>query len=93
MLDKMRHILSLALILMTTLCHSQGWQGEWHASARMGGTTGQYMPFWARTGESGILPVTSAAQVSAGGRVCGASRQGFHLEAGASFAAALAARP
>ena len=93
MLDKMRHILSLALILMTTLCHSQGWQGEWHASARMGGTTGQYMPFWARTGESGILPVTSAAQVAAGGRVCGASRQGFHLEAGASFAAALAARP
>ena len=45
---------------------TEGWQVDWSASARMAGSTGQYMPFWARTGEDGILPVKSSGLWTAG---------------------------
>lgn len=89
-----RHVITVIIsFLLSAVCYSQNWMAEWNASARLGGSAGQYMPFWARTGESGILPVTSAGQAVVGGSISGILHRGFHFEAGTSVAAALAMKP
>ena len=66
------------------------WQIDWNASARMGASTGQYMPFWARTGENGILPLRSSGLVTAGADLSYRHHNGLFFEAGTNLAGALA---
>ena len=65
------------------------WQVDWHADARMAGSTGQYMPFWARTGEDGILPVRSSGLLVAGADISYRNHNGIFFEAGTNLAGAL----
>lgn len=86
----------LFLILMLTsfsLCHAQDkgqWHADWSASVRMSGSTGQYVPFWARTGEDGILPVRSSGLVMAGGDVSYVTDGGWRFDGGFNVVGALA---
>ena len=66
-----------------------GWQVDWNASARMAGSTGRYMPFWARTGEYGILPLRSSGLLTAGADLSYAHHNGLFFEAGTNLAGAL----
>lgn len=66
------------------------WQVEWNSSARMAGSTGQYMPFYARTGEDGILPVRSSGLLTAGADIMYRHPNGLFFEAGTNLAGALA---
>ena len=68
------------------------WQVDWNASSRMAGSTGQYMPFWARTGEDGILPVRSSGLLTAGADIVYRHPNGIFFEAGTNLAGALALR-
>ena len=68
------------------------WQTDWYASARMAGTTGEYMPFWARTGEDGILPVRSSGLMTAGADISYRTPQDIFFETGANFAGALSGK-
>ena len=73
----------------SVLSTGDSWQVDWSASARMAGTTGQYMPFWARTGENGILPLRSSGLVTAGADLSYRHHNGVFFEAGTNLAGAL----
>ena len=87
---RMKKVLIICLLLISTLSHAEKWQVDWYGSARMAGTTGQYMPFWARTGGDGILPVTSSGIVSAGTDLFYKANKGFSFGAGLNLVGALA---
>ena len=66
----MKKLLILLFILLPVyICKARAeekWRVDWETAVRMSGATGQYVPFWARTGEDGILPVRSSGLVTAG---------------------------
>ena len=66
----MKKLLILLFILLPVyVCRAQTdgkWKVDWSTAVRMSGATGRYVPFWARTGEDGILPVRSSVLVTAG---------------------------
>ena len=81
----------LILLMVLPLCaDAQEWKVDWDASLRMAGSTGQYMPFWARTGEDGILPVRSSGLLTVGADLAYNHQNGIFFEAGTNLAGALA---
>ena len=95
---RLTFILACSILLMNLATPSQasdnmqstGWKVDWHASARMAGSIGEYMPFWARTGEDGILPVRSSGLITAGTDIVYNHQNGLFFEAGTNLAGALA---
>lgn len=86
----MRTLFCLIIILLSSVVNAQEWKVDWNASARMAGSTGEYMPFWARTGQDGILPVRSSGLITAGADIAYNDNKGFYFEAGTNLAGALA---
>lgn len=66
------------------------WTVDWAASSRLAGSTGTYMPFWARTGEDGILPVRSSGMLTAGADLSYKNPNGLFFETGTNLVGALA---
>ena len=64
------------------------WQLKWDASSRLAGTTGEYMPFWSRTGQDGILPVRSSGLLTAGTDIFYKNPNGVFFEAGTNLVGA-----
>ena len=89
----MNKLLFLILALLAAVdmqAESVGnWQIDWNAGVRAAGSTGQYMPFWARTGEDGILPVRSSGLLTAGTEIFYRNPNGIFFEAGMNLAGAL----
>ena len=87
----MKRLLLILLSLFPVLAYgTAGWDIAWDASLRMAGSTGQYMPFWARTGEDGILPVRSSGLLTAGTDIRYRHANGIFFEAGTNLAGVLA---
>ena len=86
----MRQYLTIISLFISLMASAQNWQVDWSTSVRMAGTTGNYMPFWARTGEDGILPVTSSGLVTAGAGLSYKSVNDLKVEAGTNLVGALA---
>lgn len=86
----MKKLIFIILSLISLTAGGKGWNIDWYGSMRMGGTTGEYMPFWARTGEDGILPVRSSGLVSAGTDLMYRHSNGIYFGAGTSLVGALA---
>ena len=86
----MKKLLVFISLLWPALMFSQDWNIEWYGSLRGAGSTGQYMPFWARTGEDGVLPVTSSGLASVGADISYADKKGWHFDAGLNLAGAVA---
>ena len=88
------------LILLLTICHlhlsnaqNKGdWKVDSHASVRMAGSTGEYMPFWSRTGEDGILPVRTSGFLTAGTEIFYLRPTDWFFDAGANFVGAISMR-
>ena len=79
-------ILSICIVSVFTAQAGDGsWQVDWSASARMAGSTGQYMPFWARTGENGILPLRSSGLITAGADISYNHSNGLFLKAASNL--------
>ena len=71
-----------------------GWTATWDGMAGLNGGTGDYLPFWQRTGHDGIIPYTSAAVLTAGADFRYESANGIRLDAGANLVGqAFAASP
>ncbi len=85
-------LLAILMLLQVHLASSRtgDWTLDWNASARMAGSTGYYMPFWARTGEDGILPVRSSGLLVAGADVSYRHPNGLYFQAGTNLAGVLA---
>ena len=87
----MKRLLLILLFLFPVLAYgAAGWDIAWDASLRMAGSTGHYMPFWARTGEDGILPVRSSGLLTAGTDIRYRHANGIFFEAGTNLAGVLA---
>ena len=86
----MKKLLIIIFLCMPFLVDGKGWNTDWYSSVRFAGTTGQYMPFWARTGEDGLLPVNSSALASIGADITYEFNNGFSFQAGTNIAGALA---
>lgn len=88
----------LFLLISATVSFAQektkqnGWQVEWYSSLRGAGGIGEYMPFWARTGEDGILPVRSSGLLTAGADLSYRHTNGFFFETGTNLAGVLSAK-
>ena len=86
----MKKILLILLFFLPVLTGAENWSADWYGSVRASGSTGQYMPFWARTGEDGILPVSSSGLIQAGADISYKMPYDFRIEAGANLVGALA---
>lgn len=86
----MKKLLVFIYLLWPFLLAAQDWNIDWYGSLRGAGSTGQYMPFWARTGEDGILPVTSSGLAAVGADISYADKKGWHFDAGVNLAGAAA---
>ena len=78
-----------SLILSCASVSAQEWNADWETSFRLSATSGGYMPFWARTGEDGALPVRSSGLFRAGAGVEYTDAKGFFFESGANLAGVL----
>lgn len=83
-------LICIMLSVSTFQVSAQKWTFDWNASSRIAGTTGEYMPFWARTGEDGILPLRSSGLLTAGADIVYNGQKGFFYEAGTNLVGALA---
>ena len=87
----MKRLLLILLSLFPVLAYgAAGWDIAWDASLRMAGSTGHYMPFWARTGEDGVLPLRSSGLLMAGTDIRYRHANGIFFEAGTNLAGVLA---
>ena len=65
------------------------WTVDWDVSSRLAGSTGEYMPFWSRTGQDGILPVRSSGLLTVGTDIFYKNPKGLFFEAGTNLVGAL----
>ena len=86
---KFTYLITAAMMLLPAISYAGNWKTTVNASVRGAYGTGDYVPFWARTGEEGTLPLTSSGLLRAGAKVEYMSRQGFFFEAEGDFAGAL----
>lgn len=89
-LRRMKKLLLIIFVCLPFLADGKGWNADWYSSVRLAGTSGQYMPFWARTGEDGLLSVNSSALASIGADITYEFNNGFSFQAGTNIAGALA---
>lgn len=67
------------------------WSAAWEGSAVLNGGTGEYLPFWQRTGHHGTMPFTSAVVLYAGADLKYDAPGGMYFGAGADLAASVSA--
>lgn len=81
------YLLSLlfSVLVSVTASAQPGWTVNWEGNAYLNGSTGDYLPFWQRTGHNGILPYTSAAVLTAGADMKYRADNGIFFETGANL--------
>ncbi|MBR5499455.1 MAG: hypothetical protein IKV75_04755 [Bacteroidales bacterium] len=82
-------ILSILFVLSAMSASAQGWNVNWQAEGDLLGGTGEYLPFWSRTGRNGIVPYSSSALVIGGADVEYKAQNGIYFEAGANLVGSL----
>ena len=87
-----KYILIISLMAACMTAGAQGWNVKWNADTYMLAGTGDYLPFWSRTGHDGILPYSSAGVVAGGADVSYNASNGIFFEAGANLVGSVAAR-
>ena len=81
----MKKLLFYIGIFCSISLNAQNWEVDWYGAIRGAGTSGQYMPFWGRTGEDGILPVSSSGLASVGADISYTHDKGWFFESGANL--------
>ena len=74
-------------IFISSASHAQGWQIDWDATAHVLASTGESLPFWARTGHDGLMPYSSGGLVTAGADVSYSAGNAWAFSAGTNLAA------
>ena len=87
-----RYILFVVLTLSSIAAAAQGWSVQWNAETDFLGGTGDYLPFWARTGRDGIVPYSSSALVIGGADVEYRAKNGLYFQAGTNLVGNLTSR-
>lgn len=84
-------LVTISAIFIPETVFAGNWTTQVNVSLRGAAGTSDYLPFWARTGEEGILPVTSSGLLRAGAKV-GFMSKGWFFEAEGDFAGSLSAK-
>ena len=93
-MKKLFYLILLLCFICTSKVHATGhWTSGWGVSGSLNGGTGQYLPFWAHTGQNGIVPTTSNALLTLGAGAAYNHSNGFFYESGCNFAGWLASVP
>lgn len=83
----MKRIFIISIILFLCLpAMAQNWKVDWEASGHLSAGTGDYLPFWQRTVEGGIMPYSNSGIVTAGADIRYSDEKGFFFDAGANLA-------
>ena len=92
-INSLIYILSVYLLcLFSADAYAQsGWCVQWKGTAHLNAVTGDYLPFWQRTGYDGLMPYSSAAVLTVGADVSYRADNGIYFETGANLAGQLAA--
>ena len=85
-------LISMTLLLSSLAASAQGWDIRWNAETDFFGGTGEYLPFWSRTGRNGIIPYSSSAVVIGGADVSYNAENGIYFKAGTNLVGSLAMR-
>lgn len=85
-------ILTIIILLASLISYGQEWRMNVDCSGHLSAGTGEYLPFWQRTYEGGIMPYSSSGVVTAGADISYAGSKGFFFDAGANLAGSLALR-
>lgn len=87
---KIERFIYAVLFMFSTLCVSaQNWNLNWQAETDHIAGTGDYLPFWARTGRNGIVPFSSSALAIGGADLNYRSQKGWHFDAGVNLVGSL----
>ena len=86
------YILNIILFLSSFGAAAQEWSVNWNAETDFLGGTGEYLPFWSRTGREGIVPYSSSALVIGGADVGYKAENGLYFEAGTNLVGSLVSR-
>lgn len=65
------------------------WNVRWQSDMYMLGGTGDYLPFWQRTGHDGIIPNSTSGLLTAGADLSYNAGSGFFFEAGTNLVGSL----
>lgn len=84
-----KYIFSILFALSALSASAQGWNVSWNAEADFLGGTGEYLPFWARTGRNGIVPYSSSALAIGGADVEYKAHNGIYFQAGTNLVGSL----
>ena len=84
--------LTITIFLSALVVYGQDWKIDWNSSAHALAGTGDYLPFWQRTYEGGIMPYSTSGVLTAGAELSYTGKKGFSMEAGTNLAGALALR-
>lgn len=90
---KFKKIIYLILFLFYAVNVSgRDWRVQWQAETDFLSGTGDYLPFWARTGRDGIVPYSSSGLLIGGADLEYKAENGLYFEAGANLVGNLTSR-
>ena len=90
---KRKTFVQLILLMLSAVSVSaQNWNVKWQAETDFLCGTGDYLPFWARTGRNGIVPYSSSALVIGGADLQYKADNGLYFETGANLVGSLESR-
>lgn len=82
-------IYSILFLLASAAASAQEWDLNWQAETDFLGGTGDYLPFWERTGRNGIVPFSSSALVIGGADLQYKAKNGIYFGTGANLVGSL----
>ena len=86
----MKRLIYTLLFLFPVLSASaQEWSADWQAEMDFLGGTGDYLPFWSRTGRNGIVPHSSSALVIGGADLQYQANNGIYFGTGVNLVGSL----
>ncbi len=86
-----KHLLLAIIFSSITLgATAQKWEVDWGASANALYSTGEFLPFWARTNNDGIFPYATSGALTVGADIRYGDKDGWNFEAGTNLAGGLA---
>ena len=84
-----KFIISISCILLAFSASAQGWNLDWNAETDFLGGTGEYLPFWSRTGRNGIVPYSSSALAIGGADLEYRAANGIYFQTGTNLVGSL----
>ncbi len=86
-----KYLLAVTILSTLSVCATaQNWEVNWEGTANALYTTGEFLPFWARTNNDGIFPYATSGVLTAGADIRYGDSKGWGFEAGTNLVGGIA---